>query len=77
MHYELMRHDWDKKFCFPKRHICTVEASYHYNNKRMKLQDLHEFLFGEGFTDAHRAKSDVMATVRCFIELVKRGDIEL
>jgi DNA polymerase-3 subunit alpha len=43
----------------------------------MKLADLHEFLFGEGFEDAHRAKSDVMATVRCFIELCKRGDIVL
>jgi DNA polymerase III epsilon subunit-like protein len=77
IHYELMRHDWDKKFCWPKRHICTIESSYHYNNKRMKLADLHEFLFGEGFEDAHRAKSDVMATVRCFIELCKRGDIVL
>ena len=77
LHYELMRHDLDKKFCWPKRHICTIEASYHYKNKRMKLQDLHDFLFGEGFQDAHRAKSDVMATVRCFIELVKRGDIVL
>lgn len=77
IHYELMRHDWDKKFCWPERHICTIESSYHYKNKRMKLSDLHEHLFGEGFEDAHRAKSDVMATVRCFIELVKRGDIVL
>lgn len=77
IHYELMRHNWDKKFCWPKKHICTIEASYHYENKRLNLAKLHEFLFGEGFEDAHRAKSDVMATVRCFIELVKRGDIVL
>ena len=77
IHYELMRHNLDKKFCWPKKHICTIEASYHYENKRLALAKLHEFLFGEGFEDAHRAKSDVMATVRCFIELVKRGDIVL
>jgi DNA polymerase-3 subunit alpha len=77
IHYELMRHDLDKKFCWPKRHICTIESSYHYQNKRLNLQKLHEFLFGEGFAEGHRAKTDVMATVRCFIELCKRGDIEL
>jgi len=77
IHYELMRHDWDKKFSYPKRHICTIEASYHYKNKRLKLSALHEFLFGEGFEGAHRAKEDVMATARCFVELVKRGDIKL
>ena len=77
IHYELMRHDWDKKFCYPKRQVCTIEASYHYENKRLNLTKLHEFLFGEGFEDSHRAKGDVMATVRCFIELVKRGDIIL
>ena len=74
---ELVRHDWDKKFCWPKQHICTIESSYHYENKRLNLQKLHEFLFGEGFEKGHRAKTDVMATVRCFIELVKRGDIVL
>jgi DNA polymerase-3 subunit alpha len=77
IHYELLRHDLDKKFCYPKRHICTIESSYHYQNKRLNLAKLHEFLFGEGFEDAHRAKSDVFATTRCFIELVKRGDIVL
>jgi DNA polymerase III epsilon subunit-like protein len=75
--YELMRHDLQSKFCWAKRHICTIEASMHYLNKRMKLSDLHTFLFGESFKEAHRAKNDVMATIRCFIELVKRGDIEL
>ena len=77
IHYELMRHDLDKKFCWAKRHICTIESSYHYQNKRLGLQKLHEFLFGEGFEEGHRAKTDVMATVRCFIELCKRGDIVL
>lgn len=77
LHYELMRHDFDKKFCYPMNHICTIEKSYHYQNKRLKLQQLHEYLFGKQFDSAHRAKYDVMATVRCFIEMVKRGDIEI
>lgn len=77
LHYELFRHDLERKFCWPERHICTIESSYHYKNKRLSLQKLHEELFGEGFKDAHRAKTDVMATVRCFEEMVKRGDIVL
>jgi len=77
MHYELFRHDLDKKFCYPKRHICTVEESYHIKNKRLKLIQLHEELFGEGFDGGHRARNDVVATASCFVELVKRGDIAL
>ena len=72
-----MRHDLEKKFCWPKHHICTVEKSYHYENKRLKLMALHEYLFNKGFKDAHRAKNDVLPTVRCFIEMCKRGDIDL
>jgi len=76
INYELFRHNLERKFPWPKHHICTIESSYHYKNKRMKLSDLHEYLFGEGFKDAHRAKSDVMATVRCFIEIYERGDVK-
>lgn len=77
LYYELFRHDLEKKFCWPERHICTIESSHHYKNKRLNLQKLHEELFGVGFEDAHRAKNDVMATTRCFVELVRRGDIVL
>lgn len=55
--------------------LCTVEESSHYLMRRLKLSELHEFLFGEGFPAAHRAKNDVEALVRCFIEMHKRGDI--
>lgn len=75
--YELFRLDKEHAFNWPKNHICTVEASRHYMNKRLKLQQLYEFLFNETFENAHRAKNDVMATVKCFIEMVKRGDITL
>lgn len=77
LNFELFRHNLERKFPWPKHHICTIEASYHYHNKRLSLSKLHEFLFGESFEDAHRAKSDVQATLRCFIELVKRGDINV
>ena len=77
MEYELFRHNLERKFPWPKHHICTIECGYHYKNKRMKLMDLHEYLFNEGFKEAHRAKNDVMATIRIFIEMVKRGDIKL
>jgi len=75
LHYELLRHDLEKKFCYPKKHICTVEASHHLENKRLNLQKLHEHLFAEGFEDAHRARFDVMATARCFVEMCTRGEI--
>ena len=77
IHYELMRHDLDKKFCYPKRHICTVESSHHLENKRLNLQKLHEKLFGVGFDGGHRARNDVMATAKCFVELCQSGDVVL
>jgi len=75
--FELFR--YDKEYCFnwPKNRICTVEASKHYKNKRLRLQQLHELLFGNEFQNAHRARNDVEATARCFMEMVKRGDIVL
>ena len=77
LHNELFRHNLEKKFQWPKHDICTIESSYHYKNKRLKLMDLHELLFNKGFKEAHRAKNDVNATIRCFIELYNRGDVKL
>lgn len=37
------------------------------------LTELHEYLFGQKFSEAHNATADVEATTRCFLELVKRG----
>lgn len=36
------------------------------------LTELHEYLFGEPFAEAHNATADVEATTRCFLELVKK-----
>jgi DNA polymerase III subunit alpha len=39
--------------------------------KMPKLVELHEKLFGEGFSDAHDAAYDVAATARCFFQLLQ------
>lgn len=62
------------KLNWPDRMICTVEATEHFLGRRMKLIELHQHLFGEPFSDAHRAENDVRPMVRCFIELWKRGE---
>lgn len=58
---------------WPPKKTCTVEATEHLLGRRMKLIELHEHLFGEGFAAAHRAMNDVRALERVFIELFNRG----
>lgn len=60
---------------WPPRQICTVEQTTHLRGIRLSLSALHEYLFGEKFEGAHRAKADVQAQVRCFMELKKRGEL--
>lgn len=36
------------------------------------LTELHSYLFGEPFAEAHNATADVEATTRCFLELIKK-----
>lgn len=55
------------------RLICTVEQTVHLKGFRLSLSNLHELLFNEPFTGAHRAKVDVAALTRCCVELFKRG----
>jgi DNA polymerase III epsilon subunit-like protein len=57
------------------RQICTVEVTLHLKGHRLKLMQLHELLFGEGFKSAHRARTDVEALERICIELFKRGEL--
>ena len=40
--------------------------------KLPNLTELHQYLFGTPFAEAHNATADVEATTRCFLELVKR-----
>lgn len=57
------------------RLICTVEQTEWIRGHRLNLSALHEELFGEPFAGAHRARVDVDALTRCFLELVKRGEL--
>lgn len=52
--------------------LCTIEQTMYLKGGRMALSDLHEFLYGEKFTGAHRAKDDVHALLRCCQELLRR-----
>lgn len=60
-----------KTLVWPEK-ICTVEQTEYIKGHRMSLTALHEHLFGEPFSGAHRAEPDVRATAKCYIELVKR-----
>jgi len=61
----------------PKYHYCTMlEGTKRCklpgrfgNYKWPKLQELHTYLFGEEFKDAHDALADVRATRRCYYEM--------
>lgn len=71
--HELSRIGKEFNFPWPRDLYDTVEMSFPIMNRRMKLGELHEYLFGYKFENAHRARSDVDATLKCFIELRKRG----
>ena len=75
MEIEMRRLGKTARFPWAPKRLCTVELTEHYQGRRMKLMDLHEYLTGEKFESAHRAKADVMATYRCIKELAKRGDL--
>jgi DNA polymerase III subunit epsilon len=60
---------------WPIRRICTVQETEWIKGHRLSLTALHEELFGEPFTGAHRARKDVEALTRCVLELFKRGDL--
>lgn len=53
--------------------ICKIPKTRGSGYKWPKLQEIHKFLFGVEFEDAHDALADVKATVRVFFELKKRG----
>lgn len=72
---ELRRISKEGLLKWPSQMICTVEETVHFKGHRLKLSDLHEHLFGEPFEGAHRAKVDVKAQIRCYLELKRKGEI--
>ena len=52
--------------------LCKIPGGRGGKFKLPTLTELHEFLFGEPFDEAHNATADVEATTRCFLELVRK-----
>ena len=52
--------------------ICTVELTEWLKGYRLKLEQLHEYLFEKKFDHAHSADADVRAMARCYFELQRR-----
>jgi DNA polymerase III subunit alpha len=75
LNLELERCNANSNVCWPKIRICTVKESLWYKGHRLNLNALHEHLFGFRFSGSHRARTDVGALTRCFIEMRKRGDL--
>lgn len=65
-----------QKICTMKLgvNICRIPGRGN-NFKWPNLNELHQFLFEESFTDAHDALIDVRACARCFFEMKRRGFI--
>jgi DNA polymerase-3 subunit alpha len=64
-----------KEIKWPALQFCTVEQTEHLKGYRLSLTALHELLFDLPFNGAHRAKEDVSALIRCYVELKKKGEL--
>jgi len=53
--------------------LCQIPGGRGGKFKLPTLSELHQFLFGDGFAEAHNATADVEATTRCFFELIRKG----
>ena len=76
LYFELLRAGMEKKFPWPTQHICTVEHTMHIKKRRMKLEQLHKFLFNEDPQQTHRAIGDVELLIKVYKELVNRELME-
>ncbi len=69
----------------PMKRVCTMLSSTQhcqlagrgFSYKPPKLNELYLHLFGERFSGAHDAMVDVEATLKCFVELVRRDVVQL
>lgn len=52
--------------------LCQIPGGRGGKFKLPTLTELHQYLFGEPFGEAHNATADVEATTRCFLELLRR-----
>lgn len=56
--------------------LCKLPGNFG-NYKWPRLNELHQFLFNSEFENAHSAAADILATQKCFDEMVSRGIISL
>lgn len=61
LEFEMQRIGKGFMFPWPVRRCCTVEATYHILNRRMKLTELYEHALGRPLEQKHRARADVEA----------------
>lgn len=54
--------------------LCQIPGGRGGKFKLPTLTELHQYLFGEPFAEAHNATADVEATSRCFLELLRRQE---
>ena len=54
--------------------LCKLPGGRYGKFKLPTLTELHDYLFGEPFEEAHNATADVEATTRCFFELIRRQE---
>jgi len=52
---------------------CAIPGGRGGGFKWPTLTELHNKLFGQAFDEAHNAAADVVATTRCFLELIRLG----
>ena len=52
--------------------LCQIPGGRGGKFKLPTLTELHQYLFGTGFGEAHNATADVEATTRCFLELIRK-----
>jgi DNA polymerase III epsilon subunit-like protein len=64
-----------KSFCTMKTttNLCKLPGPWRGAYKWPKLMELHKFLFGAEFEDAHDALADVRATRKCYYKLKEMG----
>jgi len=54
--------------------LCQIPGGRGGKFKLPTLTELHQYLFGEPFGEAHNATADVEATTRYFLELIRRSE---
>jgi DNA polymerase-3 subunit alpha len=57
--------------------LCQIPGGRGGKFKLPTLTELHQFLFGEPFNEAHNATADVESTARCFLELLRKEHYSL